>query len=230
MKIALFGCSWMTCGVAQKDWKKSGVTTKDEHMSVGYYFSKLVPEHWMVDCYAVGGTSIQFSTYWLSKCINDYDLLIFKTTNWFRYSYNVEPYEVSWKTYKPNFRLTTQDTNIQWHTIKASIETLTKQQKWWLKTGMNDISQQHMYKVNLAYAKNNADFVYAHMKKGNNGEEIQAIQNVLGEERFLNYCVDEGHHFGADGCKWEAKWLLKQLSKSRFSSFFKFVQVAWDLI
>ena len=211
MKIALFGCSWMSCGIPLKNWKKMGVS-RVEHLSPGYYFSKLVPEHWIVDCYAVPGTGIQFSTYWLSQCIDDYDLLIFKTTNWFRYSYNVEPYEVSWKTYKPNFRLTTQDTNIQWHTIKASMfKHLTKQQRWWHKTGMNDISQKHTYKVHLDYAKNNADFVYSHTLDKEDG--VQAIQSVLGEKRFLDYCVDEGHHFGLAGCKWEAKWLLKQLIK-----------------
>ena len=90
-------------------------------------------------------------------------------------------------------------------------EYLTKQQRWWLKTGMNDISQKHMYKVNLEYAKNNADFVYSHTFNKEN--KVQALQSVLGEKRFLDYCIDEGHHFGVDGCKWEAKWLLKQLIK-----------------
>ena len=210
MKIALFGCSWMTNGPPHKDCIENGWIKPGEHMSVGYYFSRIIPQEWKVDCYALGGTGIQFSTYWLSKCIDEYDLLIFKATNWFRYSYYDKPYDLQWTKYKPNFRLTTLKTGNSWTTIAPSrLETLSKQHRWWLKTGMNEINQRHTYNIHLDYAKYHADFVYAHMYTPG----LINVKDVLGEHKFQLLCYDDGDHFGPEGCKWEAKWLLTQLIK-----------------
>lgn len=74
------------------------------------------------------------------------------------------------------------------------------------------LSQEHFlieHKVYVDYVLSKADIVFSHLPYDN----VLSIKNVLGEEKFNNYIVDDGYHFSQEGIAWQASF-IKQLISS----------------
>ena len=63
------------------------------------------------------------------------------------------------------------------------------------------------YDISLGYAETQFDFIYSHHDE----TKFPCIRKILGKEKYHKYIKDDGRHFGDDGNKWEAQWLLKNL-------------------
>lgn len=76
------------------------------------------------------------------------------------------------------------------------------------------------HKIQLEYIKNKVDLVFFHRRFNlsnissfdyDPNKDHLVIQDVLGDEKFKSFSVDEGNHFSYEGCVWEAKYLKSKI-------------------
>lgn len=78
------------------------------------------------------------------------------------------------------------------------------------------------HKIQFEYIKKKVDFFFLHRPISqsmfapisyNPNNECFVIEEVLGNQIFDKFKIDEGGHFSLEGCIWEAKYLKKKLEE-----------------
>lgn len=65
------------------------------------------------------------------------------------------------------------------------------------------------------YIQERASFTYTHCLAYTDSplmKDIDNVPSVLGQEKYLDYCIDSGYHFGQPGLKWMANWISSKLN------------------
>lgn len=232
MKIAVVGCSW-SFGV-KKEWSLQISNPEDQHKVPDEDFVSWVRElgkmkpDWEIVNYSLPGASIFYCASMLerAKASKEFDLIIFQATTPSRFTYWNDKLleEAVWTNIEPNVKCSTEE-NLKNITIVNAHEqqnNVLKEIFNWRDTAIensfvreyykrvSDDMFQSEYRILCDWARNNSDIFFAHL----NYEFLncETVEGTLGEERFKNYCVDVGKHFGYKGSRWQARWMLDKIN------------------
>lgn len=208
-KIAIFGCSW-TQGLYY-----------EKYDSWPFRLSERYPQHEFFNC-AVAGSSIAYHTYLLEGAKNSInpDFTIFQITSPYRFT--------QWKEHNPIDLLKKRTDNFmqikdeQKFTDSFNLGTIysnkfiksdKKKHLFGLEyyNRVGDKQAELEFNVYIEYIKNRTDYCFFHRKSID--PELPSVYNVLGEEKFKKYIIDDGDHFGAEGLEWQSKWIEDILIK-----------------
>lgn len=201
-----FGCSWT-------GWHKSNYVEE---------MSKIIPNHNFYN-WGCSGSSISISTFILDavkkKFHRDNNYFIFQCTSPCRVSwwdekfgdilvYCATQHEDNyfkldslkgrhWEGFSPN---SVNDQDQKYHRLYYSKNT-------------NSV-MHHEYAIHCKYAEQNSDYIFWQRERHidyNIFNNPKAVDLECGN-RYETYLSDDGFHFGSDGVKWQADWLIKELN------------------
>lgn len=227
MKIAVFGCSW-SMGIL-REWSLSQSTSEQRQRIPNEDFvnwtrelGKLRPD-WEITNYSLAGASTLFSVSMLDRALekNSYDCIIFQVSTADRYSSWTENFDVESRLYNVDnnvrmFNLSILDDVLIYdsHTPKKSIwnDLISKDKDnafinyYYYRTTDEMFDLNH--KALIEYAKSKSNIVFAHRSS----KLCKSIEETLGKDKFESFFMDEGKHFGLEGCQWQAKWILDKIN------------------
>lgn len=233
MNILVLGCSWSDDRFISKNIKTSWVKE----------LSKIMPEHNFYN-FSYTGSSVHHNLLIMESSLKfldiKFDKIIFQITNEGRVTYyknfdlkNIKNFIV--KNSKNYFKLDlNKDENF--HNIcNINYGTLLypyKNHKYgdeiynFAKTYYSTLDIEHNFflefKVQVEYIKNKVDLMFLHKRITdslysffNPNEDKIIIQEVLGDDKFKEFSIDEGSHFSHIGCIWEAMY-IKSIIKEKW--------------
>lgn len=227
MKIAVFGCSW-SMGML-REWSLSQSTEEQKKLIPDEDFvnwtrelGKLKPD-WEITNYALAGASTLFSISMLDRALanNSYDCVIFQVstadryTSW-RENFNIESHLYNIEDNVKMFNLSILDDVLIYdsHTPKKSIwnNIISKDKDntfinyYYYRTTDEMFDLNH--KALIKYAASKSNIIFAHRSS----QLCESVEETLGKDQFENFFMDEGKHFGLEGCQWQAKWVLDKIN------------------
>jgi hypothetical protein len=211
MRIHVYGCSW-----------SSGLP-EDNYGNYAKELAKLEPS-WKIYNFGVGGASIHFSSYnwlWSKNNIQEPIYHIFQCTSQYR-----------WTDMPPNFNPMehmVQQTHNYWSFFPKENHVRNSINTFQIKKRDTELDTGQFYENKLRYEndeqweierfsifesmRNNIDLAFFHRyhdsrdyKKYFNNY-VMCIADILGKDKFYDYIIDGGHHFGTEGQIWQANFL-----------------------
>ena len=235
MKIAVFGCSW-SYGVPSY-WSKElagskslNKIPKEDYVNWTRELGKMRPD-WEIYNYSVPGSSMFFSCSMLERVLAEekFDLHIFQATSHNRFVYWKDPFykEAQWTNTEPNVyqfaESNLKNINIvsihNWKTQKdvevwsAQDQVIKKDETKFARMYYSKVSEDMWdseYRIFADFAKNNSDIFFSHLDYKFLG--CDTVQGTLANKKFAQYSIDNGYHFGYEGCRWQAKWVLDKIN------------------
>lgn len=222
MNILCLGCSW---------------TADNNNISWPSELAKICPNITVYNL-AWPGTGLLYSIYMMEKILNSgilIDKVIFQITSDARltlyknFEFNLE--NILDKTSFNYFRLKEND---YFWTVQPGLLNLKKLEplnsnlpKWkylesFAKIYYSALDQTTQFdvefKVQCEYVKNKADFCFFHGRQSpidstfelKNIDSIQAL--IDNEDLWKSFWIDDGKHFGLEGCQWQAQKIKEVLN------------------
>lgn len=227
MKIAVFGCSWSMGILREWSFKQSTAEQQQKIPDIDFVswpreLGKLRPD-WEIHNYSLAGASTLFSVAMLERVlsVHDYDCVIFQVSTSDRYSSWSESIDIEKHLHyvEPNvkmFKLSILDDVILYdsHDVKKYVwNSVPSKQKenefinfYYFRTTDEMFDLNH--KALVSYARSKSDIVFAHRSS----KLCASVEETLGLTQFENFFMDQGKHFGLEGCQWQAKWVLDQIN------------------
>jgi hypothetical protein len=213
MRIHVYGCSW-----------SSGLPA-DEFGSWCKELAKLEPS-WKIYNFGVGGSSIHFSSYnwlWSKQNIKEPIYHIFQCTSqyrWTSFPHNLNPMNYmqqhthNYWSFHP-----AKDNHIRNDINTFQVKNRRAGDKHTMRFYKNKLQQEseHQWEIErfsvFEALRNNIDLVFFHRyhdsrdyKKYFNNY-VMCIADILGKDKFYDFIIDNGHHFGTEGQIWQANFL-----------------------
>jgi hypothetical protein len=232
MKLAVVGCSW-SFGVKQ-EWSRQISNPEQQHKIPDEDFvcwprelGKLKPD-WDITNYSLPGASIFYCASMLEriKASKEYDLVIFQATTPYRFVYWNDNLldNIVWTNIEPNVKCGTEENlkNITIVNIHEQQNTVIDEIFGWrdavrensfvkqyYKRISNDMFESE-FRILCDWSKNNSDIFFSHL----NYEFLncETVEGTLGKKKFKEYSVDSGNHFGYEGSRWQAQWVLDKIN------------------
>lgn len=210
-KIGCVGCSFTAATHHHRpNWVRS--------------LAKMHTEHEFYNL-ATAGASVLYGIWILEEFLKTHqlDLVIFQITKEGRLTYfkdheldqtPLETYLQKENNYNYiNFPLRTVSC-VNYGTLNKSPDCahpLYEEQKNLANVYYSNVSKKRVFDVEhralVYYVKSISDHCFYHTEDETNYKDIISIENVLGRDRFNDYIVDEGQHFGQEGADWQAKFI-----------------------
>lgn len=225
MKIAVLGCSW-SAGIP-RDWsiKQSTPQQKllipnEDFVSWPRELAKLNKDL-EIHNYALPGSSLLFSIGILENIKQHFDVIILQVTTADRYTSWAEKSNLDQHLIdvEPNYKMfgydvlkdvVIYDSHFNEKEVVNSYVSKDRENQfinyYYYRTTDEMFNLNHKVLVN--YAKDHVDIIFAHRKS----TLVESVEETLGTEAFENYFMDEGAHFGLEGCQWQAKWVLDKIN------------------
>jgi|TARA_B110000238_G_scaffold130764_1_gene141188 hypothetical protein len=214
-KLVVFGCSY-----------SSGLLHLCNKQSWPSIFAQNNPEYEVVN-YAMGGSSLQYSIAMLHRFLKtQVDLknvtIIFQVTTPGRYTYNIEEILQSEQVFTTlnNYKQIKNIPEIKtiipnWSRQKIKLDPrqlkLYQDRIKYYPSVCTDIE----FESQVAYVKSICNFTFYHRRYESSipqhlsvkYNDIPCIRSILGAEKFDEYAIDNGHHFGTDGLNYVANFI-----------------------
>jgi len=215
MTIYTFGCSF-TYGCKGWDYSVTSWVEELAKMHTNIIF----------DDYSYPGTSLEFSAYHFDRLYKTRapdDKFIFQITTPFRYTawedhmFSKRKYRQSkLKNYTKFIPELNQDIKI-YHPSSANqgnhINTNMKFHKMFYKQHNKELEFIKQEAI-IGYIGERADYTFFQRSDYPVGRHIPSINKILGESEYDKFVWDYGQHFNDEGCKWQAKYISRQLGLS----------------
>lgn len=198
-RIYIFGCSFSQ-GVPESDW-----------ISWASEFSKLVPNYDVYN-FAVAGTSELFHIHILKqvcKIKKPNDIIIFQLTSMRRLTWwnNFNAFDYI-QHHEDNLYKLNNSVRENFDRINSGVANSTKFARLWYKT-MTEEYFQEQFSINADYAVRNSDYTFFHDAWGNKYKIDSFYEDH--KEKFNDYVIDNGSHFGKEGSTVEANWVFQKI-------------------
>jgi hypothetical protein len=222
MNVLCLGCSW-TAGINEQRY--NWVTA----------LSEMLPEHTFYNCAQSGG-SLLYSIWVMeeflanAKNVDDpikIDKIIFQITNEGRLTYyhNYENFDINkWIITKSN---NLYQLEVDWQNL-ASINYGTllpenqssNHSKWkyihsfateYYSRLTRNMHFDLEHRALVEYIRPKVDLMFLHKKDDIGIPNITSMQDILGDQKFKEYCIDAGSHFNQTGATWQAQYIKNML-------------------
>jgi len=232
MKIAIFGCSW-SYGVP-RSWHQKITTTekrpsipKEDFVCWPRELGKLNPD-WQIVSYAIPGSNMLFSCSALDYALEneEYDLHIFQATTPYRFTYWKDDTftNAKFKAFEPNVMAGSKENleNITIVNIHNGRNNVDQSNLTWRENGIETAFVKNYYRrvsnsmfeseyrILCNWAKSKSDIFFSHLDY--DFLNCDSIEGTLGKNKFNEYTVDNGSHFGIAGARWQAKWMQDKIN------------------
>jgi hypothetical protein len=224
MNILCLGCSW-TAGINAQpyNWVEA--------------LAKITPEHTFYN-FALCGSSLLHSIWILETTlkqqwdiikIGKIDKVIFQVTNEGRLTYykNLDNVRLADYVEKSKTISNYNILNLPWqqicqlnygvlHPENASIHHSSWNEIYKFATDYYSKLTRHQHfdiehKALVEYARSHSDFMFLHRRDDIGIPQIDSIQDILGDDQFNNFVIDNGGHFNILGANWQASYIKSLL-------------------